>query len=427
MPADLGRIWQLHPVVYICVPIFAAIAIQMVFRRQSEWEDVFLRAAGELLQGLDIYRSGRAFLYPPFSAFAAIPFTMIPPLLGRLVWASINIVALIVMFRSAWLISGNGPVPVPSKENFKTSAAIVLAVVASFPFALNSLAHQQVDVIIDALILLGCYWTMTGPGRAGAVLIGLAAAVKGPPLLFVAYFVVRRRFDLAAIVLAVACAVNLLPDLIAHAPDSGLWVLTWVNRYVIPTQGWDAKLGIWGTAPVFNQSLAGTFGRIGENLNPHAVKAAAYLLLLAMGVTSLAVAARAKSANPGPSALPSQTAAEIGQIAALMLLASPNSSPAHFGILVVAAFVVARSARGSGSPLLWGILSIAGLLGALSNKDLAGTTIYDLLLNAGIITWLSVLLWSGCVLAIASRLVSAPAKTLTKWLIPARATAASNG
>src|SRR5436305_10836781 len=81
LPADLGRITQFHPVVYICVPIFAAIAIQMVFRRQSEWEDVFLRAAGELLQGLDIYRSGRAFLYPPFSAFAAIPFTVIPPLL----------------------------------------------------------------------------------------------------------------------------------------------------------------------------------------------------------------------------------------------------------------------------------------------------------------------------------------------------------
>ena len=132
-------------------------------------------------------------------------------------------------------------------------------------------------------------------GKGQAIASPSASAVKGPPLLFVAYFVVRRRFDLAAIVLAVACAVNLLPDLIAHAPDSGLWVLTWVNRYVIPTQGWDAKLGIWGTAPVFNQSLAGTFGRIGENLNPHAVKAAAYLLLLAMGVTSLAVAARVAS------------------------------------------------------------------------------------------------------------------------------------
>jgi len=243
--------------------------------------------------------------------------------------------------------------------------------------------------------------------------------------------VLRRRIDLAAIVLAVAVLANLLPDLIAHPPDSALWVLTWLKRFVIPTQSWEARIGIWGTDPIFNQSLGGTLGRIGaSHLDLHTIKIVTYLLLLAMLITSLAIAASAKSPKAGSDSLPdnrpSQTAAEIGQIAALMLLASPNSSPAHFGILIVCAFVVARVARDSGSTLFWSILSIAGLLGLLNNKDLVGGTIYDLFLDAGILTWASVVLWAGCLLAIASGRVGAPAKPLARWLIQPNALTPAN-
>ena len=49
---------------------------------------------------------------------------------------------------------------------------------------LNSLAHQQTDIVIAALLTAGCFVMTRDRIISGAILIGLAAAFKGPPLLF---------------------------------------------------------------------------------------------------------------------------------------------------------------------------------------------------------------------------------------------------
>ena len=64
---------------------------------------------------------------------------------------------------------------------------------------------------------------------SGAVLIKLAAAFKGPPLLFVGYLAFRRRWLAAGATTVVALGANLLPDLIAR-PAGETWFGRWVGR-----------------------------------------------------------------------------------------------------------------------------------------------------------------------------------------------------
>jgi hypothetical protein len=102
-----------------------------------------------------------------------------------------------------------------------------------------------------------------------------------------------------------------------------------------------------------------------------------------------------------------------------MLLLSPMSSKAHFGILVVPGFLVARAALLSRSKLLWGCTVLCAMMACLSQKDLLGEQGYTFALWYGAATWQALVLWFGCVtvawrsrngrIAIAEDLTTAPA------------------
>jgi hypothetical protein len=93
-------------------------------------------------------------------------------------------------------------------------------------------------------------------------------------------------------------------------------------------------------------------------------------------------------------------ALECGIVLLLMLLLSPMSSKAHFGTLLVPGFCLARAALGSRSRLLGAVLLGAVLLAVLSNKDPLGERLYTLSLWYGVVTWETLLLLVGCLLAL---------------------------
>lgn len=411
--------WRNHFVALIAIPILVGVGLQLFSRSYSEWDDVFVRAARELIDGLDIYRDGRAYLYPPFMAFAAIPFAILPHSLDRLLWSLINIAAIVLTIRSAWKIAGGGRLGSPTAANRREWLGVFLALLACMSFISQAISHQQVDVLIAALVLYGCLLLFEDRQKSGALLIGLGAAVKGPPLLFFAYFLARRRADLAFIVAATAIGVNLLPNLVFASPEQSTWLQLWVHRFVIPTQSWNAELGTWGTALGYNHSLGGTLHRLAAQVGGPTIKMVTYLTLIGMCALSMAVAAfnqlRARAARTDGA--PSQSAAEMGQIVALMLLMSPNSSSAHFGILVLPAFVVARTALAGRRASLWAMLAGAALCGFVAGKDLVGEALYDVFLEYGNATWDAVMLWLGCTFAVLYGDLAPCRRGLRSWLI----------
>lgn len=273
--------------------------------------------------------------------------------------------------------------------------------------------------MIDALVISGCLFLTRGRNIGGAVLIGLAAACKGPPLLFAPYLAFRRNWLSAGLVVLVAVGVNLLPDLIIPAPDGQTRLMVWIDRYVMPT--FNGQLGGWNGLSVYNQALAGTIQRLftttlqwtssGLSYIPDArripeavIKLSAYGLMLAMlAVSVIAALGGRPAARPDVSGggLPSQTALEMSGVSILMLLMSPMSDLAHLGTLILPGFCLARLAIFDGSRIIGATMAIA-LAGALVvNKDLVGETGYTAVLWAGVATWSMVAFWAGCILALA--------------------------
>lgn len=83
-----------------------------------------------------------------------------------------------------------------------------------------------------------------------------------------------------------------------------------------------------------------------------------------------------------------------------MLLLSPMSSKAHFGVLVIPAFCLGRAALRLRSATLWTALALAVLLGFTSIKDPLGERLYTLALWCGATTWQTLALLAGCLLGV---------------------------
>jgi hypothetical protein len=259
---------------------------------------------------------------------------------------------------------------------------------------------------------------------SGAVLIGLAAAFKGPPLLFVGYLVFRRRWLAAGVTTAVAFGANLLPDLIDR-PAGDTWLGRWVGQILLPTIS--APVGTWNADQynIFNQSLSGTLQRLATStwsfdagglvfsardiiIEPTTLKAVVYALMLAMLVLSVGAALIGERASPDVPAdsRPGRTAIEMTAMIVLVLLMSPMSGLSHFAALAAAMMCLSRMAlvgRHRPSLFVFGI----SLIGALAvNKDLVRVTAYDLVLWSGVTTASAVALWLACLLVLISRKTS---------------------
>jgi hypothetical protein len=409
------RSWvRRHPCTVVAVLAFIVLGIPFCLRRDSEWEQVYVRAAERLWQGEDVYRREDGYLYPPFMAWAALPFRLLPPPAVRALWLAVNAAAVAFMLRCAWRLAGGGrlegPAPAPRSEYL----AAVLGILCGIPYLQNCFAHQQTDVVVGAVLLGGCLLLRQRQAVAAAVCFGLAAGMKCTALLWAPYFLWRRRPLAAGCVLAVAFGVNFLPDLVQPAPGGEPWLGRYASQFLRPLTAADHYVGTWGSDPVYNQSLSGAVHRWflttlvstdgdlvpvprAERIEPlvlRAVASGAGLLLLLATLW----AARGPLRRLGEMAGKDRVALEGSAVLLLMLLLSPMSSKAHFGVLVLPGLCLARAALRERSPLLWTLLLPAVSLALLGNKDPLGEKLYTLTLWYGSVTGEALALLAGCLI-----------------------------
>jgi hypothetical protein len=406
--------------------VFALLILAVVFLRRhgSEWESVYLPAAAHLWKGEDIYRPQEGYLYPPFMAMTALPFLSLPASLGRLVWFVVNLTCLIALLFWAWLLAGGGPLDGSHAKPRERLAALLGGLCGLF-YLQNCLAHQQTDVIIGAALVGGCLLLVRKRPFAAATAFGLAAASKCTALLWVPYLLWRGRPTAAAWLLVVAFGVNLLPDLVSASPSGRPWLAEYGSRFLHPLTTSNHYVGSWGSDPAYNQSIAGAGQRWclttwtwtdtdctiqpgDHSVNPQKLRAAVYGFQLALLLTVLWICGRPLR-NLADDSSRTQQSLECAIVLLLMLLFSPMSSKAHFGTLIVAGFCLARLSVISRNRWLGLVVGLAVLLGLVSNKDPLGERLYTLSLWYGVVTWQTLVLLVGCLVAIRSRqtLVSA--------------------
>jgi hypothetical protein len=395
--------------------LLLVMGVGFCLRQDSEWEQVYLPAALHLWKGEDMYRIGDSYLYPPFMAFAALPFLALPSPLPRLVWFALNAGCLLALLRWTWRVAGGGRLEGLEIGKQSERLAAVLGCLCGISYLENCLAHQQTDIVIGALLAGGCLLLSRGRLLSAATALGVAAACKCTALLWAPYLLWRRRPFTAIWLLLVAVGVNQLPDLISSAPESRAWLDRYASRFLKPLTASDHYIGTWGSDAVYNQSLTGLAQRwcttswtwtagdctIGQRLpliGPQALRVCVYGAEMSVLAAVLWICGSPFRKLPKDN-YGSRNALEYSMVLLLMVLLSPMSSKAHFGTLVLPGFCLARAALRSRRQLLKGVLVGAVVLGLLCNKDPLGERLYTLSLWYGVVTWQTLLLLAGCLLA----------------------------
>jgi alpha-1,2-mannosyltransferase len=181
----------------------------------------------DLYGQLPLTRNGLnlGFTYPPISAIVMSPLAMVPARVAGILITAITLgllLSVVALFlRTAGVAAGG--------RSWRL-AALLLPVAALFEPLRTNLAYGQINVILMALVAFDCllpatWWRIAGRpvGWPRGALVGLAAALKLTPAIFVLYFVARRQWRAAVTSIASFFVVTGLGVLCAPQDSHEYW------------------------------------------------------------------------------------------------------------------------------------------------------------------------------------------------------------
>jgi alpha-1,2-mannosyltransferase len=268
-----------------------------------------------------------AFTYPPAAALFAVPLALMPWPAAQLVWVPFvyGPLAVVIWYAFAPLLHR---VPGPGRLRPAVFAAVFAACAYLFPLR-DEMRFGQVDLVLLAMAVADC--AARRPPWPRGVLVGLAAAIKLVPGVFIVYLWLsgRRRAALTAALTALACTLGawlLLPQ------DS----VTYWTSVIFDT----GRLG--SNAGTSDQSLRGLLLRVFLPGNLP-------LLLWAAVAAAVAVAGFALARRL---ARDSREMEAIAVTALAGVLASPVSWIHHYVVVVVAIGAILADGRAPGRIVL---------------------------------------------------------------------------
>ncbi|MFJ1554978.1 glycosyltransferase 87 family protein [Streptomyces mirabilis] len=202
------------------------------------------------------------FTYPPFAAVTMLPMALVGLRIAIAVSVVLNLVALAVV---VWILVG------PALRRYGWYGyALAACLLTLLEPVRDTFSFGQVNLLLLALVLSDAWLLSTGRGCRAGVGIGLAAAIKLTPALFIGLLLLGRRWRAAGVATAVAAA----------ATGLAAWAAPDASRFYWSEALWDTNR-IGRLAYVSNQSLQGVLARLAAPGEPsRAVWAATALLIL---------------------------------------------------------------------------------------------------------------------------------------------------
>jgi hypothetical protein len=384
------------------------IASAAYFHRFSTSTDLgialYMQAARCLLYDQVMPTCALYFTYPPALAFIMLPLTPLPALLQMLIWYAITIAASVGMYKLAERIASR-----MFADSFGAEELLwvrVIAVILSLKFVLAVFENQSHDALTGILILFGLASLADGHEKTAGGALGIAAAIKATPLIFLPYLIVKKRFIAAAIFTIIMLAVSFLPDLFfTPAGGSEGYFLGWLHHIAGPSLSIDpgaALLKFWAGANAFNHSLRGAVSlQIDEMAYPALHKAVLYGLDIAfIAFAALLIMVRKPARN---------MIAVDGSILIIgILMLSPMTSRSHYVLLVLPyvtlTMVMLRDqvTRGIGIA----VLAVSFVFLTVTSNDVVGKRLSDyayfhshLVIGAlTLMIYIAVIVWNPAVL-----------------------------
>ncbi len=223
--------------------------------------DIYYRAVRWWAEGHDIYSYSQpdrverslGFTYPPFAALLLRPLGELPLGGAQAVFVVVSVSALVA---ALWFVIG----PVAARLGYPTwfCTAFALPFVSWLEPVRETFSFGQINFIVTGLIVLDLLVAVPRKSRLAGVGVGLAAATKLTPAIFVVYLLLTRRWRPAVTAVVAAVAATL-------AGAAAIWNGTW--RF------WTGLL--WRTDRIGqidrtqNQSLTGALARLARPHHPN--------------------------------------------------------------------------------------------------------------------------------------------------------------
>jgi alpha-1,2-mannosyltransferase len=217
----------LRPPVAIAVALVALVGHAVVL---AIWPDAHTllidlqvyRAGGQhVLDGQPLYAGGvlldLPFVYPPVAAVLFAPLALLPLPVVKITWTVLELALLAAVARRCARAVG-----VPAGARTAAAVVLLVAVATWLDPVRTTLYLGQINVVLLAVVLLDLLGRPDSRWRG--VGLGLAAAVKLTPLLFVVYLLLRRRYRAAATAVATFVAAGLLGALVTPADSAQYWL-----------------------------------------------------------------------------------------------------------------------------------------------------------------------------------------------------------
>ena len=207
---------------------------------------VFYYSSFRLFHGLNPYTNVHLFTqinYPPITLMLFYPLLIFPFFEASKFWILISILFFILCM---YLIKKNYSL------NYQKIGFIFFLSVMSFPFKFT-LGMGQINIVLLFLILYMFYFLNRKKDKITAILFSLAISIKLIPAIFAIGFFFLKRWKILLIALISSIFLFFIPDLVSHR----LITIYYLNKVLLPL-----VLKPAGSV-YYNQSITGFLSRIG--------------------------------------------------------------------------------------------------------------------------------------------------------------------
>ncbi len=271
-----GRRW-VTPAVYGVLAVELAVVIVFAATYNALDFRIYMWGGHAVLDDSRLYLAlayGHWFTYSPFAAIVFVPVAALPLAVARVLWDLVSVVALAYSCILVLKLAGYRP-------SRLMIAGVVAAAMALDP-VWETLFLGQINLILLALILTDIWLVSRGSSAlAVGAGVGVAAAIKLTPAIFIVFFLLARRTRAAFVAAGAFIACGLIGFLVAPRASTLYWEhLSHDTRRV-------------GAPYISNQSPYGTAIRIAEGQGHiGAWWIIVPLAFAAIGLTAAAILAR---------------------------------------------------------------------------------------------------------------------------------------
>ena len=230
--------------------------VQIIHRPQGDFRLHF--ELGKLLAGGHfIYAGNLDFVYPPFWALVHAPLHFLSLHAAQIIVYPLAPAAIAVLIETLRRLTEQNLPLSPDASFWSTTLAILLGSLCLG----RDLPEVGVNTALVAMSWLSVYFWSKERDITGGVVLGMAAAMKCTPLLFVAWFILKRQWKIAATACAAFVLFTLSPILVSGPGQYVRMMDTWISGVVRGLSDPDPSHGPLGEEKVENLSLRPALAR----------------------------------------------------------------------------------------------------------------------------------------------------------------------